>query len=170
MHSIVGPCGDIHLGHFKKNINWIELLQPASVLSGSVNDTNIVLCHKKCLQLFMQGLHARFDRKQRHGQSRILIINFVIWDSKTRLQCVQLTIITTLIWRHHRFHVVLQWLLCFSIVKCPKAYSPLIRCSTPYLFREPAGRRAPLFQCISRPAGYLRNLLRSYTHYSCYSF
>jgi len=26
MHSLGGPCGDIHLGHFKKNINWIELI------------------------------------------------------------------------------------------------------------------------------------------------
>jgi len=25
MHSLGGSCGDIHLGHFKKNINWIEL-------------------------------------------------------------------------------------------------------------------------------------------------
>jgi len=27
MHSLGGPCGDIHLGHFKKNINWIELIE-----------------------------------------------------------------------------------------------------------------------------------------------
>jgi len=72
MHSLGGPCGDIHLGHFKKTLielNWIELNIRITFIKSRI--------HTRIQATIMKSLLKRLKTSHDHNANDVITINIL---------------------------------------------------------------------------------------------